>query len=323
MKFLRTKDGSTSSTIADKDTEAVFYKVWDELYHGIQRISAPTTSPTSNLCLIELFKLREVLQSELARTTGVGKDVADALSTAKVILEMLIEVACVVWSAPLVVDPRYKLTYIKFAFRRAFTSSKAAQSISKVIRRIKNLYADYISYEDGISGAEYFRKIIKGAVSHRVAPTVATHDSGEGQEGRAEHGQSQRAEREISHDMELLVIAEMAAQGSSGPAPADSFKEAWDKLRCSRDHRTEEASTSYMDPEKELDRYLEDDLAPDTQDFDILSWWKAHMSQYPTVALMARDVLAMPTCSKLSSEQMAHLRSIVRGYSKKSYKQLK
>jgi hypothetical protein len=28
---------------------------------------------------------------------------------------------------------------------------------------------------------------------------------------------------------------------------------------------------------------------------------------------MARDALAMPTCSKLSSEQTAHVRSIIRG----------
>lgn len=175
--------------------------------------------------------------------------------------------------------------------------------------------AGYVKYGDGIHGTD----------SDGVP---AGDDSGEGdtptalREARAdEHGQSRHAEGEISHDMEQLVIG-MAAQGSSGPAPADSFRQAWDKHRRSRDHRTE-TSTSYMDSEKELDRYLEDDLAPDTEDFDILGWWKLHMSEYPTVALMARDVLAMPTCSKLSSEQMAHLRSIVRGYSKKSYKQFK
>ena len=36
---------------------------------------------------------------------------------------------------------------------------------------------------------------------------------------------------------------------------------------------------------------------------------------------MARDALAMPTCSKLSSDQLAQVRSILRGYSKKPYLQ--
>jgi len=67
----------------------------------------------------------------------------------------------------------------------------------------------------------------------------------------------------------------------------------------------------------ELDRYLQDPLAP--EDFDILKWWKVHSSEYPMVARMARDALAMPTSSKLSSDQFAEVRSILRGYSKRRY----
>lgn len=53
-----------------------------------------------------------------------------------------------------------------------------------------------------------------------------------------------------------------------------------------------------MDPEidsakTELDCYLEERVLPRKADFDILSWWKnAH--KYPTLQLIARDVLAIP-----------------------------
>ena len=51
-------------------------KVWKQVYRGIQTISA-STFPTSNLCLAELFKLREILHSELAQFSGDDADVQD------------------------------------------------------------------------------------------------------------------------------------------------------------------------------------------------------------------------------------------------------
>ncbi|BAT16279.1 Os12g0204000 [Oryza sativa Japonica Group] len=88
----------------------------------------------------------------------------------------------------------------------------------------------------------------------------------------------------------------------------DPLQQAWDE------HCRGEAQT-------DLDRYLKDELVHDpTSGFDILNWWKVHGSVlYPTVALMAGDALAMPTCSKPSAEQIAHITSIVRGYSKKRF----
>jgi hypothetical protein len=44
----------------------------------------------------------------------------------------------------------------------------------------------------------------------------------------------------------------------------------------------------------ELDNYLEDGLVPRKDDFDILNWWKSNSTKYPTLSIMARDVLAMP-----------------------------
>ncbi|KAH0638959.1 hypothetical protein KY285_035545 [Solanum tuberosum] len=44
----------------------------------------------------------------------------------------------------------------------------------------------------------------------------------------------------------------------------------------------------------ELDRYLAEDVEPETDDFDILKWWKFNEPRFPILGEMARDVLAIP-----------------------------
>ena len=95
------------------------------------------------------------------------------------------------------------------------------------------------------------------------------------------------------------------------------LEQAWNERRRSQHDMAVQVNSCYPETQTELDRYLQDPLAP--EDFDILKWWKAHSSEYPMVARMARDALAMPTSSKLSSDQFAEVRSILRGYSKRRY----
>ncbi|CAI0448983.1 unnamed protein product [Linum tenue] len=51
----------------------------------------------------------------------------------------------------------------------------------------------------------------------------------------------------------------------------------------------------------EAQRYLADVAEPETEDFDILMWWKVHSTKYPIISKMARDVLAVPI-STVASE---------------------
>lgn len=52
----------------------------------------------------------------------------------------------------------------------------------------------------------------------------------------------------------------------------------------------------------EVDKYLQDPSEPISQEhFDILGWWKINQTKYPTLALIAKDVLAIPT-STVASE---------------------
>ncbi|KAK7360573.1 hypothetical protein VNO77_02579 [Canavalia gladiata] len=51
----------------------------------------------------------------------------------------------------------------------------------------------------------------------------------------------------------------------------------------------------------ELDHYFEEGVLPMKSDFDILTWWKVHGVKYPTLQLIAKDVLAIPI-STVASE---------------------
>ncbi|CAN0830004.1 Zinc finger BED domain-containing protein DAYSLEEPER, partial [Linum grandiflorum] len=59
--------------------------------------------------------------------------------------------------------------------------------------------------------------------------------------------------------------------------------------------------TSSDSGKNELDTYLEDKVLRRSVDFDILNWWKANSTKYPTLSLIARDVLAIPI-STVASE---------------------
>ena len=50
-----------------------------------------------------------------------------------------------------------------------------------------------------------------------------------------------------------------------------------------------------------MDHYLEDDVLPQSPDFDILGWWKTNGPKYPNLQRMARDILAIPV-STVASE---------------------
>ncbi|CAO2189976.1 unnamed protein product [Urochloa humidicola] len=272
------KEGSTG-TVTGSECAKLFCKLCGEIYRAIQRISA-SSSPTSNICLVELFKLREVLQSQIVRVSGdnaiayklcngfldrdQGKDVVDVLREAMERLDRSIKDSYLIWSIPLILDPWYKLEYIEFIFQRAF-HSEATSYISEVTKQIKKLYVEYLKYSAGANS--------------------------------------------VNSD----IITAIAAGSSTDPL------QAWDKYCQLRDSMTTEVTPSYQDAKTELDRYLKDHLVPQTEGFDILKWWKANSQNYPTMARMARDALAMPTCSTLSSEQMAHIRSILRGYSKAAF----
>uniref|UniRef100_A0A0E0BQ63 BED-type domain-containing protein n=3 Tax=Oryza glumipatula TaxID=40148 RepID=A0A0E0BQ63_9ORYZ len=110
LEVLRNK----GSSLTDSVFEELSYMLWREIYRSIQRISAPDCHTSSNLCLIELFKLREVFKDQKARASGEnaisynesngfpgakdGNYVADVLGEAMVAIEKAIQDSYPVWS---------------------------------------------------------------------------------------------------------------------------------------------------------------------------------------------------------------------------------
>lgn len=54
-------------------------------------------------------------------------------------------------------------------------------------------------------------------------------------------------------------------------------------------------------PKSEIDAYLDEEMEVESEDLDILAWWKSKAEKYPVLSTMARDFLAIPL-STVSSE---------------------
>ncbi|KAI9193812.1 hypothetical protein LWI28_000384 [Acer negundo] len=52
--------------------------------------------------------------------------------------------------------------------------------------------------------------------------------------------------------------------------------------------------------ESELDRYLKEARFRSVEEFDILSWWRLNNPNFPTLARMAHDYLAIPFSEAVS-----------------------
>ncbi|KAL6192068.1 hypothetical protein ACLB2K_038455 [Fragaria x ananassa] len=50
----------------------------------------------------------------------------------------------------------------------------------------------------------------------------------------------------------------------------------------------------------ELEQYLEELLFPRAEPFNVLNWWKINSAKCPTLARMARDILAVPATTVAS-----------------------
>jgi len=66
----------------------------------------------------------------------------------------------------------------------------------------------------------------------------------------------------------------------------------------------------------EADTYLDDSLVPlrDGEEFDVLKWWKRNQDQYPVLAKMARDFLAIPLSTVASESTFSTAGMVINKY---------
>ncbi|KAH9677883.1 transmembrane ascorbate ferrireductase 1 [Citrus sinensis] len=79
--------------------------------------------------------------------------------------------------------------------------------------------------------------------------------------------------------------------GSSTRSTGDSYKKATKWMTGFNDYVNNGDCAVVAD---ELDSYLDEKVISRMEDFNILSWWKTNANRYPTLARIARDILAIP-----------------------------
>ncbi|XP_062191580.1 zinc finger BED domain-containing protein RICESLEEPER 2-like isoform X2 [Phragmites australis] len=229
--FLQFKKAFPSEELLSaEDTKTVesVCKILRAFYRAVEVISG-SACPTANTYFNELWKVRATLQEEAS---------TDHTELANMVWEMQ-EAFSEYWqnsymwlSIPVVLDPRFKITFIEFRLKRAF-GTDADKYVSAIRDTIRELFHEYCGPVD--------------------KPGVDI---------------SNRETRDVELD----------------GFDSDSLED-WDE------HLNAQTRSQLL---TELDNYLEDGLVPRKDDFDILNWWMSNSTKYPTLSIMARDVLAMP-----------------------------
>ncbi|KAK9073208.1 hypothetical protein SSX86_007532 [Deinandra increscens subsp. villosa] len=109
----------------------------------------------------------------------------------------------------------------------------------------------------------------------------------------------------VTSEMQLLVneYEKIYQTGTRIPVrkenvvrPIQSGKNSW----MSKYASSQQIGTQTFGKRSELEKYLKDAVEEQTEDFDILQWWKFNAARYPTLAKMAKDILAIPISSVAS-----------------------
>ncbi|XP_037479454.1 zinc finger BED domain-containing protein RICESLEEPER 2-like [Triticum dicoccoides] len=213
-------------------------KILRTFYRVIEVISSPS-SPTANVYFSEVWKVRTVLQEE------ASNDHAEIVTLVMEMQEAFDEYwqNSYVWlSIPVVLDPRFKMSFIQFRLQRAYSADSLGY-LSEIHDTVQELFDEYYNATEQLSGVRLLRS---------AALDTADNDP----------------------------------------------LEDWDEhLNCQMS--------------SELDDYLGEVLVPRKDDFDILKWWMEHTTKYPTLAAIARDVLAMPASAVQSEAAFSSSRPVI------------
>jgi hypothetical protein len=228
LHFKKTFPSEEILSAEDTKTVESACRILRAFYRAVEVISGPVC-PTANIYFNEVWKVRTTLQEE------ASSDHTELANMVWVMQEAFNEYwqRSYVWlSIPVVLDPRFKITFIEFRLKRAF-GTDAEKYVSAVRDAIRELFHEYCGPSEK-SGLDT----------------------------------STREARIVEFD----------------GFDSDSLED-WDE------HLNTQTMSQLM---TELDNYLEDGLVPRKDDFDILNWWMSNSTKYPTLSIMARDVLAMP-----------------------------
>jgi hypothetical protein len=201
------------------------------VFYRVIEVTSGSVCLTANMYFHEVWKVRTILQEEASTE---HTDVASMVREMQEAFNEYWQNSYLWLSVPVVLDPRFKITFIEFRLKRAF-GADAAKYVNDVTEITRELFHEYCTLMD--------------------QSNIQTSNC-------------------QAHDVEIYGFDSASL-------------EDWDQ------HLTAQTRSQLL---SELDNYLEDGLVPRKDDFDILNWWMSHSAKYPTLSIMAQDVLAMP-CS--------------------------
>ncbi|KAL2932807.1 putative AC transposase [Bienertia sinuspersici] len=241
QRALEVKDAFDLFVTRERDIVDVIYeKEWDtiqdicdfiEPFYHITKLFSGSKYPTSNLYLYCIVCIEKLLtESHTDPSDAVRKMAAPMWRT----FDKYWSDHSMVLSFALILDPRFKMTYLTDLYSMLYVPTAVEQKISEVHATFVALY-------------ECYMKTCKSApVVHSV----------------------------------------------SDPTPPRPFK----MMKLQQIPRTSTSRTARGD----VDSYLGLSHVVDYDGFDVLDYWKSQSTSYPALALMARDILAIPITSVAS-----------------------
>ncbi|KAK9205886.1 hypothetical protein WN943_016156 [Citrus x changshan-huyou] len=108
----------------------------------------------------------------------------------------------------------------------------------------------------------------------------------------------------------MLILQALGLNDFKLLETAVEFREAFDELeQIDSDFKSinltkEDWNEAEASPNLELNRYLKEPKFPWLDDFDRLTWWRMNAQNFPILARMARDFLAIPFSTTLSNSAL-------------------
>lgn len=103
-------------------------------------------------------------------------------------------------------------------------------------------------------------------------------------------------------DLFAIYVSKYGKGSKSQPSSSDSSDSSGsgisqnmskNSLRTKLHMKKQKNDSRSLGVKSELDKYLLEDQEPESEDFDILSWWKVNSPRFPVLSQLARDVLAI------------------------------
>ncbi|XP_062226841.1 zinc finger BED domain-containing protein RICESLEEPER 2-like [Phragmites australis] len=122
-------------------------KILRVFYHVIEVISSPS-SPTANMYFNEIWKVRTVFQEEASNEHG---EIATMVMEMQETFNEYWKSSYLWLSIPVILDPRFKISFIEFRLKRAF-GTNSANFLSDIRETVRELFNEYCNSMDHLSG---------------------------------------------------------------------------------------------------------------------------------------------------------------------------